>query len=111
MKLDPSTKILDLDGQSVKHAVERDGKMIQGEQDMTFASVAIQSLVAPYRDMTAEQSVQRFGLALKLSTANAETEFSLDDLGLIKRLVGIGWPPVVCGRMVQMIEALEAPKQ
>jgi hypothetical protein len=96
MKIDFSAVIKDLDGDAVKG----------GEKDATFGRVACSALLASYADeqnLPAEDKVKRFRLA-EVASKGGEQEMKVDDVALIKTLIGKAFAPLVVGRAYDIIE-------
>jgi len=75
---------------------------------ITFKSIATLVLVqAP--DKTGEEKYKTFALAVKIeSGANENVELDVDEVSRLKRLVGELMPPVVVGRMFDILDQKSA---
>ena len=96
MKIDFSAVIKDLDGDPVK----------DGEKDATLGRVACTALLASYADeqnLAAEDKVRRFRLA-EIAAKGGEREVKVEDVALIKTLIGKAFAPLVVGRAYDSIE-------
>ena len=96
MKIDFSAVIKDLDGEAVK----------DGEKDATLGRVACTALLASYadeQDLAAEDKVKRFRLA-EVAARGGEQEIKVDDVALIKTLIGKAFAPLIVGRAYDIIE-------
>jgi hypothetical protein len=96
MKIDFSAVIKDLDGDAVK----------DGEKDATLGRVACTALLASYADeqsLVAEDKVKRFRLA-EVAARGGEQEMKIDDVALIKTLIGKAFAPLIVGRAYDIIE-------
>jgi len=96
MKIDFSAVIKDLDGEAVK----------DGEKDATLGRVACTALLASYADeqnLAAEDKVKRFRLA-EVAARGGEQEIKVDDVALIKTLIGKAFAPLIVARAYDIIE-------
>ena len=96
MKIDFSAVIKDLDGDAVK----------DGEKEATLGRVACAALLASYADeqnLPAEDKVKRFRLA-EIAAKGGEREVKVEDVALIKQLIGKAFAPLVGGRAYDIIE-------
>lgn len=96
MKVDFSTKLLDLEGEPLK---DENGK------EVTLKSIAQMALLANYRDETdlpADKKVQRFSIAMKLQ--NGADEIPVEDIAEIKRLIGKSMGPIIVGRVFELLK-------
>lgn len=99
-EFDVTAPILDLDGKPVK----------DGESILTSGRVAIIALTSPYQDeqnLAGEEKVKRFAVALKIQGSigsGQKLDLTVDELALIKKLVGKGMAPLVVGRVWEMID-------
>lgn len=90
MKMDFAIILKDLDGKPMTNA----------GQDATLRSVAIAALTAVFNDEThlsGEEKFARYELARKIHSATPEEEFSVEEIALVKKLIGKGFPPLVIG--------------
>jgi hypothetical protein len=96
MKIDFSAVIKDLDGDAVK----------DGERDATLGRVACTALLASHADeqnLPAEDKVKRFRLA-EVAAKGAQAELQVEDVALIKTLIGKMFAPLIVGRAYDIIE-------
>jgi len=103
MKIDFSAVIKDLDGDAVK----------DGEKDATLGGVACSALLASYADeqgLPAEDKVRRFRLA-ETAAKGGEQEIKVEDVALIKQLIGKMFAPLIVGRAYDLIEPPAAEPQ
>ena len=101
MKIDFSAAIKDLDGGAVK----------DGEKDATLGRVACTALLASYADeqnLAAEDKVKRFRLA-EIAARGGEQEMKVEDVALIKTLIGKAFAPLIVGRAYDIIEPPAMP--
>src|SRR6516164_2901594 len=100
MKIDFSAVIKDLDGDAVK----------DGEKDATLGRVACTALLVSYADeqnLAAEDKVKRFRLAEIAANGGAQ-EMKVEDVALIKKLIGKAFAPLVVARAYDIIEPRSA---
>lgn len=96
MKLNFSTPILDLEGKPCK----------VGEKETTLGTVVIEALMAVFPDeqnLLGETKLKRFRLA-EVAIKGGEQDLSVDDVSMIKALVGKAYGPLVVGRVYDMLD-------
>jgi hypothetical protein len=96
MKIDFSAVIKDLDGEAVK----------DGDKDATLGRVACSALLASYaaeQNLAAEDKVRRFRLA-ETAAKGGEQEIKVEDVALIKQLIGKMFAPLIVARAYDLIE-------
>ena len=101
MKIDFSAVIKDLAGEAVK----------DGDKDATLGRVACAALLASYADeqnLPAEDKVKRFRLA-EIAAKGGEREVKVEDVALIKQLIGKAFAPLVVARAYDIIEPTATP--
>lgn len=96
MKIDLSTVICDLDGKPIKAA---DAK------DFTVGMCACNALLTPdAKDETSgEDKVKRFRLAERVYEGG-EQDLSVEDIALLKQLIGKIYPPLTVGRAFEVLD-------
>lgn len=73
---------------------------------LTLKKVAIESLLAVFEDernLSGEEKVKRYELALKIS-GNEIVDLKAEDIALIKKLITKGYSSLVVGQAWKMIE-------
>lgn len=96
MKIDFNVVLKNFDGEEIKNP--------KGES-ATLKSVAIEALLAVFQDeqsLSGEEKVKRWNLALKLY--NNVDDISVDEIVLIKSLVGKAYGALVVGQVWQLLE-------
>jgi hypothetical protein len=96
MKIDFSAAIKDFDGDAVK----------DGDKEATLGRVACTALLASYADeqnLSAEDKVKRFRLA-EIAAKGGAQEVKVDDVALMKKLIGKAFAPLIGGRAYDLIE-------
>lgn len=89
--------ILDLDGKEIKV-----GDVIQ-----TLGHVSLSALLATFEDeraLTGKQKADRMQLALKINSNMKEVDLTIEQLNLVKELIGKGFGPLVVGRAYELLE-------
>ena len=103
MKIDFSAVIKNLEGDAVK----------DGEKDATLGRVACTALLASYADeqnLPAEDKVKRFRLA-EVAARGGKQEMKIDDVALVKTLIGKAFAPLIVARAYDIIEPAAAERQ
>lgn len=93
--------LLNLDGTEVKDA---SGKVA------TVKGVILDALLATYKDemnLSGEEKVRRWDLALRLNKTSDPCEVSADEIVLMKNLVGKAYGPLVTGQVWATLEGKE----
>lgn len=101
MKLDFSTAIRDLNGKPIQ----------EGETIITLGSVCSNALLALHPDeqtLPGEVKVRRFQLAVKIYNGG-EQDVSVEELSILKTMVGKHYLPIVVGRVYEIIEGAKVP--
>lgn len=109
MGLDVSTVIVGYDGAPAREAVfDDDGNQI-GTKPLTvraiFSTALNQSL--PDERLTQERKAHFYSLSVRLFESDTPS-FTPSELALIQERVGVHFPPLVVGRIGEMIDALTA---
>ncbi len=88
MKIDITQQLVGYNGEPIQN----------GASALTLRSVCCEALTAAYPEekLAGEEKVRRFELA-RLLYAEDEPDVSVEDLALVKQLVGKGYGPVVVG--------------
>jgi hypothetical protein len=98
MKLDVNSVIEDLEGSPI----------MDGDKPVTLGAISKFALLNAFPDEKIDNSkkVERFDLAMKISIAmkqtSSETEFSPEEVSVIRDVVGRGYAPLIVGRVYQM---------
>jgi hypothetical protein len=96
MKLDFGKVLTGLDGTPIKF----------GDKDATLGLIAVEALCAVYQDeqnLTGEEKCKRAALAEVAYKANGE-DVSVEDVTLIKKLIGKAYAPLVVKKAYDIIE-------
>lgn len=84
------------------------GEVVRTETDapLTLRLVAVNALLTERRDeqVSAEDKVQRWKLACAIHGA-ATLPLPVEDIALIKRLIGVCYGPLVVGQAFELLEA------
>lgn len=99
MKLNFSTPILDLEAKPI----------VAKDKPVTLGSVVIEALMATFPDeanLPGADKVKRFSLGMAV-TKGGEQDISVDDVVLLKTLIGKAYGPLVVGRVYELIEAAD----
>lgn len=105
MKIDFRTVLTDLDDKPI---VERSE---DGEKEVTLAMIAERSLHMAYEDeknLAGDKRAERGLLALRIH--KGETEFKVDEVALVKKLIGKGWGNHIVMRSWAILDA-PSPKE
>lgn len=102
MNIDFSKPILSLTGEPVR---------ISETDILTLKSVATGALLSAHPDdagLPGEEKARRFNLALSIERATASIDIKVEDVAIIKKLVGRDYAPLVVGRAYELLEKCSA---
>ena len=88
-----------------------DHKLVDAEgAQLTLGSVAINALLGTYADeqISGEEKFKRYQFAERISSAGGQ-EVSAEEVALLKRLIGKGYPPIIVGPAFLALEKDPAP--
>jgi hypothetical protein len=101
MTVDFSRGIKTLDGQQINDS-SRDGVV------MTVGLAAVNALLAEHPSesagVPAEEKLRRYKLAVLIHAANGPVGVSVEDVALIRRLIGFCYPPIVVGQAYEVLD-------
>lgn len=85
------------------------GELIRDEKGnvVDLQHFAVNALLAVFNDeqnLAGVEKVNRWQLALKIKNSNDDTEFSVEDVALVKKLIGKAYSAVVVGQAWAMLE-------
>jgi hypothetical protein len=113
MKIDVTQQLTELDGTPMvtgKQVCQMCGQPVGKTEPMTVRVAAVRALSVTFRDeqgLTGEDRVARFHLALKI-TDDDEPNLTVEEIALVKKLVGKMGGNVVAGRMWAILDPQEA---
>ena len=96
MKINFAAPIKDIKGEPI----------VENEKPVTLGSVSCQALLATYPDeqnLSGKEKVERFTLAACCSN-ESEADISVEDVALLKKLIGKAYGPLVVGRAYEIID-------
>lgn len=109
-KINFKTLILkDLNGAPMHHFIEKEveNEKKPVEVETTLADVIQTNLLAENASITSTERFDRFRLASKVKDSTDATDFTVEELALIKKVTGESRFPIVVGRVWEAVEALE----
>jgi len=98
MKVDFLQQLKDINGELIK---DEKGNIA----DLQY--FAVNALLAVFNDeqnLAGTEKVNRWQLAIKIKNSNDDTEFSVEDVALVKKLIGKAYSAVVVGQAWAMLE-------
>lgn len=101
MKVKIDTPIKTIEGKDMKEMVDGQEKVI------TIKKFCVNAVLANPSDNakeTGEQKVKRYELAKKIQNAKKEIDLSSEEISLIKKEIGINYPPIVVGQAYEILE-------
>lgn len=100
MKLDFSQILRDLDGKELVEKPE--------SRPIILRVLAVNALMATFEDernLSGEEKVKRYDIAFLVHNSKDEpVEMSIEDVALIKRLIGRSYGPLLVGQAWKMLE-------
>ena len=86
-----------------------DGKEIpsQNGKPATLGGVSVDALLATFQDeqnLSGEEKLKRWELAVKIKNGVDPVELSVEEIALIKKLIGKAYGPLISGQAWQMLE-------
>ena len=73
----------------------------------TLRSIAIEGLLAVFQDesgLTGDEKLKRWELAMKVKNAVEPAEFTVEEVGLMKKLIGKAFSAIIVGQAWKMLE-------
>lgn len=111
MVVDFKRPILGIDGEAVV-AFDADGKPNGSLLLSTVSTNALLSRFADEKDISGEDMVKRYDLALKIHNAPIPgLELNPEEIVLLRKLIAKGVGPLVCGRAWELLETPIAPSK
>ena len=101
MVIDFSKAITNLDGTPLKQGDGREDKVA----DLRYCCIEALLSMDPKEQIAGEKKLQRYSLAKKIYNATEPLELKVEDVALIKELVGKGYGVGVVGPVFELIEA------
>lgn len=104
MRINFDLELKTLDGQPVvEPAPTADDP--QAVRPVTARSIAVNALLGEYRDdrSDGEEKLRRFSLARRIN-AGGDVEIKAEEVSLVKRLVGLAYPPLAVGQVYELLE-------
>ena len=98
--------IHDLWGKEIKPQ-NAQGKYIETEPSLTLTTVALNALLNTYEDersLTGKEKADRMQLALKINKNPKEADLTIEQMKLVKDLIGKAYGPLIVGRAYEMLE-------
>jgi hypothetical protein len=112
MKVGFDKELVDMNDNVLKMQVPSGEKNLMGQDiiidgpNMTLGRAAIEALLAQFQDetgITGEEKLKRFDLAMRVRN-DACGDFPIDDISMIKKLIGKAYGPLVCGQAWKMLD-------
>ena len=74
----------------------------------TLRFVSVNALLNPASEQIAgEEKVKRFDLAMQIHKSNGSIELTVENVSLVKKLVGEQYTPLIVGQAWRMLEGME----
>jgi len=78
----------------------------EGGVPVTLGTIAVNALLTSYpnEQPTSEEKVQRWRLAQAIFAAGESLDIRIEDVVLIKRLIGVAYAPLIVGQAFAMLD-------
>lgn len=96
MKIDSSTIVTDLKGSPIK---------VKPDEDLTLGEVMIAALVNTVDGDQTQGGSDKFNLYKLALKCSGVSDFTIDEINLIKTRIGKAWNTIVVGRAWDLLEA------
>jgi hypothetical protein len=100
MKVNFGKELKTLDGKSISFADRKVTKL---------KDICLDALLATFEDernLAGEEKARRYVLATQIYS-NSDTDLTIEDVALIKRLIGKGFAPIIVGQAFEILENRE----
>lgn len=97
MRKDFTLQLVDLDGNPLKN----------GDKPSDLCFVALTALMATFDDertLTGKEKADRYQLAMKINKRPKEVDITVEQLALVKQLIGKAFGPLVVGQAYELLE-------
>jgi hypothetical protein len=85
---------------------DMEGKeILSGDKPTTLKTIAINALMATYTDeqnLSGEDKLKRWKMGQRI--VNDEEDFSVEDIALLKKLIGKAYSTIIVGQAYEMLE-------
>ena len=98
MKIDFNIVLRDMDGEIL---VAENGK------EATLKGAAINALLGVFQDestLSGEDKLKRWEIAVKVKESDLTTEFTIEELVVIKKMIGKAYAPIIVGQAWKLLE-------
>lgn len=106
MKISLNQKMKDIEGEVIKVNKQKGKEVV--EIDLKLAKVLITALTSNFEDeknLEGEEKVKRFIIAQKIQRKkDGVVDLSVEDVAMIKKLVGKTWGTIVVGQVWEILE-------
>ena len=73
-------------------------------ESFCLKDATIEALLAPEENLSGEEKAKRYLMATRIYANPEGPDFSLEELGIIKKVIGKGYGPLVVGQAWGMLE-------
>jgi hypothetical protein len=113
MKIETGMVMVDMEGNELRDQIPSGQKNVMGQDilkegpALTLKTVAINALVATYQDETnlsGEEKLSRWELAGKIKKSSGAADLSVEEVSLVKKLIGKAYGTLICGQAWKVLE-------
>jgi len=119
MKVKLNTELKDFEGNAMVFAVAIAGQPATDTQpavkaqpavNATLGKMMIESLLVTFKDeenLSGEEKLKRWQLAIKIKNAEVTVEMTVEEIALVKKLVGKAYSTIIVGQVWELLEGAE----
>ena len=94
MKIKLNAELKTLQGETLK----------EGNDNITLKSVMVGALLIPEENIAGTEKAKRYGLAVKIETSTKEVELEVEDVALIKEVIGKFYTTLIVGQCYELLK-------
>jgi hypothetical protein len=82
-------------------------ELVENGKPVTLAAVAVNALldvIPKQEEVTSEAKVQRWRIAQRIFAAEEPVDVTVEEVVIVKKLIGIGYAPLIVGQAFDLIE-------
>ena len=107
MKVKLNTELKDFEGNAVIFSMATTEKEAV---NATLGRMMIESLLATFRDeenLSGDEKLKRWQLAIKIKNADVMVELTVEEVALVKKLIGKAYSTLIVGQVWELLEGVE----
>ena len=107
MKVKLNTELKDFEGKALIFTAATAEKEAV---NATLGKMMIESLLATFKDeenLSGDEKLKRWQLAIKIKNADVMVELTVEEVALVKKLVGKAYGTIIVGQVWELLEGAE----